>query len=84
MQSDLCTAESHSENIGNNTCNLGNIQQVNAGDTNDRTNQDCMDAYEAIRSILGTYLTAAKRDAGHIQKIGLHFAEVDADMASGM
>lgn len=84
LQSDLGTAKEHSGSLSTGADNLADIPQVSAGSTNDVTNQECTSSYEAIRSSLNAYLIVADRDAKRIQEIGLHFADVDAELSSGL
>ena len=82
LKSDLGTAENQSSNLKDGFRNLGELDSVAVGSTNDDVIQRCISLYESMQEILTAYLTAAGRDAQRIREIGLHFADVDNGMSS--
>lgn len=82
LKSDLGTAEDQSSNLKDGFRNLGELDNVAEGSTNDDVNQRCISLYESMQDILASYLAVAGRDAQRIQEIGLHFADVDSGMSN--
>lgn len=82
LKSDLGTAEDQSSDLKDGFRNLGELDNVAEGSTNDDVNQRCISLYESMQDILASYLAVAGRDAQRIQEIGLHFADVDSGMSN--
>lgn len=84
LKSDLGLTQEHSSNLLSASINLSELPEVSEGSTNHDVNKECMNAYQGIKESLERYLEGASRDAGRIQTLGLHFADVDYEQAAGM
>lgn len=82
LLSNSSIAIQHSNDLKSSAEQLGTISSVAPGDTNHGVNSSCCSYYTDLSNILGTYSTAAHKDADRIKTIDEKFASVDNEMAT--
>jgi|GEM_PF-2337004 len=63
---------------------LDDLPSVGLGSTNAEVNNECASAYEAVQSILSSYVAISQRDAQRIGSIGSAFLALDQNLANGL